>query len=415
MKSRARFFARSLPVLLPVCFLSWTLWADDIEVTNWSRTESLKAHNSADFPQDPRPSQAAVPESSVIETGPLFPVVKDGKWGYIDNVGKMVISARYDLAGDFSEGLAAVRSGHKWGYIDKTGQLVIPFEYFNATRFSDGLAPVRRGETRNDKWGYIDKTGQMVIPAQYEIANIFAEGLAAVIYKTHWGYIDKTGQMVISHWNWNFNLQPCTWPGVRVRKDHKFEHLDNVSPMLILLQSCPLARFSEGLTPAPSGHRMDKWGYMDKAGRMAIPMKYDFVLDFTEGLAPVMARAYAFIQKWGFIDKGGEFVIPPQYSATGRFSEGLAAVKVTKKWGFIEKTGQMVIPPQYDSADEFFEGLAAVTLGDKVGYVDKTGKLAIPLQYSSAEGFSHGLAEVQVNRKWGYIDKTGKYVWEPTQ
>src|SRR5664280_1434644 len=40
----------------------------------------------------------------------LYRVVVDGKWGFIDRTGALVIPATYDAAGDFSEGLAAVRS-----------------------------------------------------------------------------------------------------------------------------------------------------------------------------------------------------------------------------------------------------------------------------------------------------------------
>jgi hypothetical protein len=37
----------------------------------------------------------------------------------------MVIKPQFDMAGDFSEGLAQVKIGNKWGYIDKTGRFAI--------------------------------------------------------------------------------------------------------------------------------------------------------------------------------------------------------------------------------------------------------------------------------------------------
>ena len=62
------------------------------------------------------------------DEGPrLYPVVVEGKWGYIDNTGKVAVAPRFGAAFRFSEGLAPVqttgREG-KRGYIDRTGNVV---------------------------------------------------------------------------------------------------------------------------------------------------------------------------------------------------------------------------------------------------------------------------------------------------
>ena len=108
--------------------------------------------------------------------------------------------------------------------------------------------------------------------------------------------------------------------------------------------------------------------------------------------------------------KAGGLAIPLQFDAVGTFSDGLAEVKVGNKWGYINKTGKYVIGPQFDYVMGFHEELAAVRIGKKWGYVDKTGKVVIPLQFDAAQNFSGGLAEVRVGERWVFIDKTGKYV-----
>jgi len=58
----------------------------------------------------------------------LFPVSKEGKWGFIDGGGRVRIPLRFDSAASFSEGLAPVLrfepGGARTGYIDKTGKVV---------------------------------------------------------------------------------------------------------------------------------------------------------------------------------------------------------------------------------------------------------------------------------------------------
>ena len=148
-------------------------------------------------------------------------------------------------------------------------------------------------------------------------------------------------------------------------------------------------------------------------------------------------------EKWGFIDKTGKLAIPLQFdwaagpwvTGTWGFSDGLAPVQQGKKWGFIDKNGKMVIPPRYNGALKFSEGLAAVLLGEEDaetepwGFIDKTGKMVIPAQFrlplDPPEGrfaefmgvFSGGLAEVLLDpgtarvERTGYVDHTGKFVW----
>lgn len=53
-----------------------------------------------------------------------FPVQVDGKYGFIDRTGKIVIEPTFESVGIFAEGLADAKSGGKWGLIDRTGKLI---------------------------------------------------------------------------------------------------------------------------------------------------------------------------------------------------------------------------------------------------------------------------------------------------
>jgi ankyrin repeat protein len=62
----------------------------------------------------------------------------------------------------------------------------------------------------------------------------------------------------------------------------------------------------------------------------------------------------------GFIDRKGRIVVPMHLLGAYAYSEGLAAVKTGPKWGYMDKAGKMVIEPKFYKAKSFSEGLAPV-------------------------------------------------------
>ena len=105
----------------------------------------------------------------------------------------------------------------------------------------------------------------------------------------------------------------------------------------------PPTRTTRPTTPPKKKPAKKKWEYKGAA--------------FCEGLAPVMDDN----EKWGFIDKTGKLVIPCKWNGVESFSEGLAVVLDDNwKWGFIDKTGKLVIPCIWKDAWSFYDGLAEV-------------------------------------------------------
>lgn len=89
----------------------------------------------------------------------LIPVCKDGKWGFINQKGEVVVSPQYAEVKNFSDGLAAVKtSSGRWGFIDTTGKMVISVKYSDVSSFSNGRADV----CLNGAWQIIDKHGKLV-------------------------------------------------------------------------------------------------------------------------------------------------------------------------------------------------------------------------------------------------------------
>lgn len=354
------------------------------------------------------------------QSNQLFVVIVDGKRGYIDKTGKIVIEPKWGGASNFSEGLAVVathENGYQEGYIDETGKVVIKPQYVMARDFSEGLAAVGFGEFTmhgggKHTTGFIDKSGKLIIAAKFYGASDFSEGLAAVNRDEKYGFIDRSGEIVI--------------------------------PM----QFDEAWGFSEGLACVKIGN---KFGFIDKTGKLVIKAKYSLPATFREGLANVIIGGktnsgyggyYNFTGKVEFIDKKGKTLIrlPQKAVSASNFSEGLAVVGVKGEKdytynGYINKSGTFVIKPQFSTAQDFSNGLATVILNPNFGfskegfaYIDKEGKIVLsfdyPKEFSMVNDFENGLAWVEQygndvsklqNTLYGYIDKTGTYIWRPTK
>lgn len=123
--------------------------------------------------------------------------------GYIDSDGNVVIPPIYEIAEDFSEGLACVAElgwGKGYKFIDTNGEVVIALK--DGIRvcgyFHEGLCVV----SVDGKYGFIDRTGSMVIPPKFNGASGFDRGRALVSFGEsesgdNCGIIDRTGRFIV--------------------------------------------------------------------------------------------------------------------------------------------------------------------------------------------------------------------------
>ena len=74
----------------------------------------------------------------------LIAICKNGKWGFVNTSGEVIIKPTYDEARSFSNGVAAVKKDDKWGFINKDNKLVIDFQFTDVGYMGlNGLCPVR--------------------------------------------------------------------------------------------------------------------------------------------------------------------------------------------------------------------------------------------------------------------------------
>jgi WG containing repeat len=108
-------------------------------------------------------------------------------FGVIDKSGNYIIPQKYKEADiDFmSEGLIALNKNGKYCYLDVLGKTVISPQFQKAFNFKMGVALVQL----NNKWHYINKTGKIVSTKQYE--DIYGD------YNTNWHFYAVMGKDVI--------------------------------------------------------------------------------------------------------------------------------------------------------------------------------------------------------------------------
>ena len=168
--------------------------------------------------------------------------------------------------------------------------------------------------------------------------------------------------------------------------------------------------FNEGLARVyyENAEGITKYGFINKNGKLAVPLKYERAGSFSHGLAMVSQN-----YKFGFIDTTGKLAIPLIWDYASDFSDGVALVNKGKGYGYIDTKGKVVIPVNLRLAYDFNDGLAIFfDKNDKYGFIDKAGNTVIETKYYSVNKFSEGLAKLklELGKPSAYIDKTGKLI-----
>uniref|UniRef100_UPI000479C156 WG repeat-containing protein n=1 Tax=Butyrivibrio proteoclasticus TaxID=43305 RepID=UPI000479C156 len=166
---------------------------------------------------------------------------KNGKYGYIDINGDIVISEIYDTAFDFNDGVAPVYVNGRSFFIDTKGTEVIDIDGYI---FSEGFTVVRNDDR---KYAYFDKSGKALTDYSFDFANEFENGYASVEIDGLYGCIDHSG---------NFVIEPS------------FKFLGGFS--------------DNGLASAKDEN--DLFGFVNNKGEWVIEPKYKTIYDYFNGV-----------------------------------------------------------------------------------------------------------------------------------
>ncbi|MBI1838267.1 MAG: WG repeat-containing protein [Flavobacteriia bacterium] len=125
-------------------------------------------------------------------------VIKDGKIGYIDGKGQLILDCKFDNypnaieISQFKGSYAVVSLKGKFGVIEQFGKFIIPPTYNHLGAFSPLMA-----FDKGKGWGFIDMSNNVLIQPQFEYAESFKNGFAMVEKLTLFGLIDVKGNITI--------------------------------------------------------------------------------------------------------------------------------------------------------------------------------------------------------------------------
>lgn len=244
------------------------------------------------------------------------------KYGYINKYGDYKIAPKFESAFPFSEGLAVIQIDGKFGFINTEGNIVIDCIYDHANSFCCNRAICKFQKT------VIRKLDGREIP----------------FYRMNVVVIDKTGAIInapqgmagLNDFSQNISVKFDINKLLQTGKGKTF--LDKDLNLMTEYYFEDAKDFSENWAAIKVN---GKWGFLKIDFQTIIEPTFDDVQNFHDSLAPVKADG-----KWGFINEAGDLIIENKYDTVSVFSNNLAYVVYDdngfKIEGFIDKFGKII-------------------------------------------------------------------------
>ena len=333
----------------------------------------------------------------------------NGKYGYVDKTGKVVIPFKYDDAGEFHNGIALVYIKDGYTLIDKTGKIILGKRYASIERSSCGLRKVHDIET--GKYGYINNNGEVTLSLIYDNATEFYNGTAIVMINNESFLINTIGNMKSKIYDYIY-YYPSSYLVMEKNSKYGYINLDGEEKVPCIYDNA--SEEKNGVAVVVK----DKNEYLiDMNGKVMFKFKSEYLFiehGIYENIVLIWSDKN---KKSGLIGYNGEIIMSPKYYIIGEFENNYAVVgNENREYGLIDKTGKEIIPLKYldliSFGEDGFMYAEENEFGEKkYGLMDKNFKKITKAKYDYVGEYSNGYAVIidnLTNGKCGLIDKTGK-------
>lgn len=256
-----------------------------------------------------------VEELGVSFSGGYLAFKRDGKHGFVDEQGHMIIQPRFDDVGHVREGRVIASQHGKYGIfsmidewlleptyavihefpiggnvtiacrgldqdyvlIDSHGKLQSQKKFAIARGCNEGLVPVAFDDS-DTSFGWVDYSGNTVMRGRFEnLGGEFNNGTIPFAENAAWGLVDKSGRVVLEASYWS------------IRKESESKRV--FCKQLIV-----------------EGWKEYLWGFLNSQGKVAIEAQYDSADDFRYGAALVSHKVDR-LRHYQWIDDEGNTII----------------------------------------------------------------------------------------------------------
>ena len=271
-------------------------YSDSYSIERYKQTIRLKSIKTGKYIT---PVFEDMYEGTVRDTLTVF--MQKNLRGYLNvYTGKIVIPAQFDRAWIFSEGLGAVVKNGKVGFIDHHGELLIPYRFTFRKQWTERVDFLFMGGfctviDSTGKHGLIDKTGTWVVAPQYDYINNPVNGLRIVRNDGKYGVMDESLQFRLPvEYDWIILEQK----GFLVRNGAEQQLLDLDGKTVLqpfVHNGTSVLRYNSGQVNG-AGEDIyftsdylafkigDKTGLMNRNGKVVVPAIYENILAITNDL-----------------------------------------------------------------------------------------------------------------------------------
>ena len=270
----------------------------------------------------------------------LIPFYKNGKEGYMDPYGNIVIGPQYDNASSFYNGYAIVGTDngsqsesegpvtnpYTFGVIDMEGNFILPMKYFFIS-----LAGIEKGKILVIPDSDLDNNSYIIDInhpnheskriEEWGVVKAFPAGLLVRNTKNY-GFMDWNGDIVNTKpkfpalWVWS------SWPDILY-----IVNLEDERYVLVDKQ----------------GSRIESIDYTHRAFHQVLSENY---VAFRDKKTDMM----------GVLNLSNEIIISPEYEEIWHYNEGIFTARKDTGYGYINELGEEITEFIYDDCQWFSEG-----------------------------------------------------------
>lgn len=213
-------------------------------------------------------------------------VVKIGeKYGALNHFGQMILEPKFDKLGDFKNGLAYYTEKGIYGFVSRTGSMhKAEFEWISDFG-TDKIAVFRQ----NNKFGLVNTNGKKILPADYDQVLRTNSSIYIVVSNGLYGFYSTDGCFLTAiAYDFIKEKSPEYYTnGILMKLLHKNEQglVDENGKMNINFGAYQEANFAGN--DLIRVKQKNKFGYLDRQLKTAIPFKYQQAEDFQDSVALV--------------------------------------------------------------------------------------------------------------------------------